>query len=965
MKSLFSSILFLLICQLFFSEKIYPNSPEDEMKIKREHVFKFSKKPVLSINGDVITIKFETVGYCDVTVAIEDHQGNIVRHLASGVLGKNAPKPFIKNSKKQSVLWDGKTDKGHYVKDIKLLNVRVSLGLKPIYEKSLNWDPKKRIGAGQGTGRGIAHKFPVPIFASAPEGVYIFEGHGVDQLRLFSYKGKYIKTIYPFPANKIKDVIGLKSFKTIPDNKVLPFKDGFQTSTLLTSGSNGQNNKYYRAMFGTAATAIAINKNFIALGMQKINRLATDGSSGGLPLTGVEIRRTVKLSSKNRKKDQINIKFPPISMAFSPDNKWLYLTGYLYRDGVPGRNLESGCLHGVWRVEYGKNYAPKLFLGKAGKKAFGNKNNEFNEATSVVVDKKGNLFIGDYKNNRVQVFNSSGKFIKSIKVSRPVKLFLDPKGNDLYIASWMLPHNSMTKSKPVPAVLNNYGTLKSPNKKFVCKLPFVKYKSKWSKNQYGALDHNITIDFYSKVKKLWVITNPKKTGREDIVGVGNKATGAWPMGNVKIYEINGNKLKLFNDFNKDVKANVGKIKPPYFWRQRLNVNPKSGKLYVFESNKTRWFKAAYEVTEVDPNTNKCKVIQLPFDAEDIGFDIDGFAYLRLQYMMARYDTSHTPWKEVPFDYGEERSEVGFSNTKSNGRRTDLISGLPIKFPYRSQWHNGGFMINAKGDIIISMLINKQFPHKLGSGSGSNEVYKPHVYPGRILLNDVHIFNKHGQLIRKDVMPGTTHLYGVALGKDGSVYGASHRARVMSDGKPFNKQTQTIFKFSKNSNAEILSEEGAAVELTNENRPKRRHDAYNSMGGRTWFKGSDWLYGGTGFSGKGAGKAGGGCSCWNSRFKLDYFDRVFAPEVNRFSVAVIDSNGNLILRIGQYGNVDSQGPNSRIPLGGDEVGLMHAQYLGVHSDKRLFIADAGNARIVSVKLEYHVNAKIKLDELKAK
>ena len=72
-----------------------------------------------------------------------------------------------------------------------------------------------------------------------------------------------------------------------------------------------------------------------------------------------------------------------------------------------------------------------------------------------------------------------------------------------------------------------------------------------------------------------------------------------------------------------------------------------------------------------------------------------------------------------------------------------------------------------------------------------------------------------------------------------------------------------------------------------------------------------------------------------------------------------ARGNLITRVGRYGNVDSAGPKSLVPLGGDEVGLMHACYVGSHTDRRLFISDVGNGRIVSVKLDYHATERVKV------
>ena len=63
---------------------------------------------------------------------------------------------------------------------------------------------------------------------------------------------------------------------------------------------------------------------------------------------------------------------------------------------------------------------------------------------------------------------------------------------------------------------------------------------------------------------------------------------------------------------------------------------------------------------------------------------------------------------------------------------------------------------------------------------------------------------------------------------------------------------------------------------------------------------------------------------------------------------------LTYRVGRYGNADSAGPKSKEPLGGDEVGLFHACFVGTHTDHRLFISDIGNDRILSVKLDYNVN-----------
>jgi hypothetical protein len=101
--------------------------------------------------------------------------------------------------------------------------------------------------------------------------------------------------------------------------------------------------------------------------------------------------------------------------------------------------------------------------------------------------------------------------------------------------------------------------------------------------------------------------------------------------------------------------------------------------------------------------------------------------------------------------------------------------------------------------------------------------------------------------------------------------------------------------------------------------------------------------------------------------IDYFGRSFIPSRIRNQVAILDTNGNLIMHVGRYGNVDDGAPT--IPgkyrtqpprsIGGDEVALMYTNFTATHSDRRLYISDIGNSRILSVRLDYHAEAKLPL------
>ena len=217
--------------------------------------------------------------------------------------------------------------------------------------------------------------------------------------------------------------------------------------------------------------------------------------------------------------------------------------------------------------------------------------------------------------------------------------------------------------------------------------------------------------------------------------------------------------------------------------------------------------------------------------------------------------------------------------------------------------------------------------------------------------------------------------------------------MMWNGQPYFKvvghrfdQVGTLIKF-KPGTGKFIKAAGTPIPL--DAKPDRPMDLSGF-----WVEGQEWIYPGVGRT-----QWGMDCSCWNSRITLDYFARSFAAEYDRFSVAVLDTNGNLITRIGRYGNVDDgvplagatggsstsasstpgrdtggQGPTGalawrpasatrRQSIGGDEVALFDACYLATFTDRRLFIADAGQGRILSVKLNYDTTDRVPLKDVK--
>jgi hypothetical protein len=115
-------------------------------------------------------------------------------------------------------------------------------------------------------------------------------------------------------------------------------------------------------------------------------------------------------------------------------------------------------------------------------------------------------------------------------------------------------------------------------------------------------------------------------------------------------------------------------------------------------------------------------------------------------------------------------------------------------------------------------------------------------------------------------------------------------------------------------------------------------------------GPTWQYFGISPSTTHNGFIGGdaSCGCFTPRFSVDDFGRTFLPDAFSFSVVVLDNNKNEILRFGDYGNPDQQGPGSAHPT--PEIPL--AWPVGVQNiNNSVYVSDIGNRRVVRVKLGY--------------
>jgi hypothetical protein len=235
---------------------------------------------------------------------------------------------------------------------------------------------------------------------------------------------------------------------------------------------------------------------------------------------------------------------------------------------------------------------------------------------------------------------------------------------------------------------------------------------------------------------------------------------------------------------------------------------------------------------------------------------------------------------------------------------------------------------------------------------------------------VFTFDRTGE-VREEaavVTGGGADTLSVQMDEDGKLYFINRAARAI-DEKPFlagrgsihgtdRRFTPTTGTYVKSGPRDVLFQREKA-RVTLDPLPGRPADmfAVPNVGGvsrsRVWVKGAEWMYAGA------SPHPIGDCQCPQLRAHLDWYKRSYVPETYRRSIGILDANGNFIMRVGRYGNYDSQlGPKSRIPVEGGIASTFIRFISG--TDNCLVYAGQSTACTV-LKLDYHAEHTIPIEE----
>ncbi len=931
-----SQLLPLMICAGLVASAAEPfPKPFNAPRTQRADTFAFTRKPTVRYLGhDKFEIDFAVQGYCDVTVSVIDKKGFVVRHVASGVLGTNAPPPFQRNSLEQKIHWRGKDDFGEYIKKPEKFRLRVQLGLKPTFHK--------RLGGTSGK------NFPGYVFGMAldEKAAYVFikgpGSHGHVNCRVFDRDGKYQRSLVPPPANLPKEKLGGMA--------LIEYEQGVETvhgpSVFETVSRNGfilpdVNGKG----IASCQPALIGNKLFFSnagsnlLSGRKPSKLYyihTDGSTNLEGIRGLDLGAGAHLNPR---------------LATSPDGKWIYLVG-------------SG--HAVWRRASSGEEKAKPFIGNVKKP--GSDNKHLNEPLDVTCDAAGRLYVVDGKNNRVQIFAPDGNYLKSIQADRPVLVRTHLKSGAIYIK-----HSARVKGKTINR-LTKFHSFDKPTEAF-------------HMDDYPAA--LMAVDHWSAKPRLWLAGS---TWSSNTAG----AKGSGPS--VTIWEEHSKGWKKIADFEAEAKKEAGKnymgrwsgngASDAKLACDGLRERVYFKKHHIFDLHTgQRIGRAKFPFATDDVTFDKRGFAHLHFNP---GFYTPGVARQDPSRPQKDKDGVES-YPEVPYDYGIERTAKwnqqwkGIIAVKDQPGAKFFQDGIGVSMRGDVATESNIYYVPKMEDIGVKLAragIDAQLKagqyydgnqaarferHIADLKKRGEDIYSLKRRPGQPLAGGtVWTFHRTGELHKECAFIGGAIVNGVQIDEDYCVYTVNARPRVF-DKRPFlfgqgrtigdakdkgnrNPFTGVLIKTKPDAYCSVTL---ASAPIPMNPLPTRPPDviamswpnAFSGNGNWGWIEGYEWLYAGA------SPIVSVGCSCPKQMLHTDWFKRTFVPEAYRHSIGVLDTAGNLILHIGRYGNFDSgMGAKSKIRVGGDEIGCYTPRFIS-GTDNYLVFEDRGE-RLQVLKLDYH-------------
>lgn len=884
---------------------------------EKPFVSEFATAPaVRSVSGGH-EITFATKGPTDVAVEIVAADETVVRHLAAGVLGANPPAPLAANSFGQTLRWDGKDDQGQAAAGGPF-TVRVRLGLKPTFERLIHWEPQRLLERVNGIAvddKGVLYV----LF----EGQHRHHAPAMQYVVAYDRNGKYLRQIMPMPANLKREQIAGVQTAVQPGGRA----DSWQP--VLYRGV--VHNFYpYIEQLSLQQMALVGSRLFIAgAGLDKDNysykdrnillRLPVDGSVPA-DFIGPLIGPSMAPGS-----------YSVIHLAASPDGKTLYATGLRGQDHRDGKGLFHHVVYrGAADLAADQKFEP--FYGEMEKP--GAEAGQLNDPCGLAVDKDGNLYICDSGNNRLLVLSPDKRVLRNWDVKAPKVVLVHPRNGAVYVVS-SLPGKMTKQITTQPRKLLKYASLKAD-------APQAEFDFR-GERIIAALDAS------GDTPAVWLARAAKPTYRFAEGSLKGEVGGAI----LKIvdrgdtFESLGDPVSgtPFGPFPRtrpaETAPNIKAMEPSYISVDRRNEIVMAGSAPYLEDHVRGLFDGRTGKPLGTYNGGEHADVVTRFSNGEEFMDPRGRFLVHQSGIGEIIRLTPDGRKRLPFEAtGRDTVEPVFRGFEETNAGSKPLLDEAIVFFSRHQ-RMRGVTVAPNGDLYVAHHI---------FASKTSDLAVSHVTAG-------------GQIRRYEFITSDAGGGGVRVDRQGNVYTVSgvypanvkdvwplasvlpDKAHVGKGTADFTRQqTGSLVKFGAKG-GHIIKDINGPLWLYYEGKPRTDH-----LAPRVRTDGDvQWLF-------FGAAPCSGlqYCVCEQARFDLDGHDRLFVPEATRYSVAVLDTQGNFICRFGQYGNMDSRGPGS--PIATPEIPFAWPMCVAA-SDSAAYVGDFLNYRIVKVALKYQTEKSV--------
>lgn len=388
---------------------------------------KFVGKPTATPSGTATVIKFAIDRPSDVEVSILNVKGDVVCHLAAGVLGLNGPPPApLEPGLTQEISWDGNDDAQQPAVGGPF-QVRVRAGMSVKFGRTIGGSPY--------TGSVVTMPYRAPVNGLAVDAqgnLYVkmmssVGSHGNTglwpwHLRKFDREGNYLQTVLPYPPSTRPEKASGFDLLTAPDGAFTPANQNSLYPVYSVLG----NELISRIVDGQLL--------FVHSERREINFFSLDGTN--------------RIRNVTLWPDEAKLNCPrwlDIQVALSPDGRHAYysnVAGTAY-DGKQPSDVDAAWPQGrVYHQDLTK-------AGSTPQKFFDLDLPDFSTqpywmpsawdkktaTAGIDTDAAGNVLVCDLVNGQIVEIDPAGQRLSSTAVPWPDKILVSRKTGALYVIS--------------------------------------------------------------------------------------------------------------------------------------------------------------------------------------------------------------------------------------------------------------------------------------------------------------------------------------------------------------------------------------------------------------------------------------------------------------------------------------------------------------------------------------------------